>query len=1348
MNVKIHHNGNILAQCALAILSIITLFPHSAGAQWNINPAVRNAISVIDSQQQNPAICPDGKGGAIIAWDDNRYDSIYTYIVAQRIDKWGNIKWTLNGEIVFHDHQGLLHNPVIISDGAGGAIVACYDDSAGRHLYTERLDSNGNNVWEGTEIDSIGLNFLGHPLIEQFTSLSLVPDGAHGAWAVWRRLDDTFDSLFAFHISGNGSILVHSKLVETTPSIFNGVAATSDSSAGLIIGAAASPSTFGDAVIHLQHLDGNGNFLWLPNGITISGRSGPNTDTTSVLSLFMSLSINDGLIIGFKTSEEDYVMGMNSQGKINWVNNYFVVQSAMGHIDTGSYAFTLFNSDDRGGALASINSTLYRYSSSGSIIWNSALKNGTELLSDSAGGAFVSWYSGNNLYAQHYDSLGNLFWGTGGRAICTYPDTQFQMAICQGDANELIATWKEARNYKKTQYDIYSAKLGDADLAVLDTLYDFGRVNLGDSAVVTLNNVMYNNGVDTLALDSINLNGPNQNQFAIDNDTENITLLYGQARSGVFSFTPTSIGVKNSYVIFVSGTKFLSPVIHLRGNSVTPAMTLGKSINFGGVQVGQFKDTVAAKIIKNTGTGFLRIDSIFIDGGGGQFTIDSVAALPITLDTNQTTTVKLRYTPSAAFGASAFLTVRGNVAADSLVLQGTGLQGALRVAPDTIDVGQTGVNVPKDSTVTGVITNAGTFGVTITQMHMSGGDSTMFSIQNIVPPITIGPGKSQDIAVQFLPLSIGAKQTTLVAVSNLPDTFRIILKGNGLVSETRAPVLALAVNAVIFPDTVVGAHDDSILTACVRNAGDTTLTVTSLSITGANASEFSVDDSATAFSLDSGATQTITAHFLPATAGVKTALLKFNSNSASSPFVFLQGTAHAPDTGVTAAGVLNISPDTVDFGNVPLLSNATKTETNFLTNSGTAPLTVTNMAVAGVNASDFSLASPAPPTFTLAAGASQSAQIQFIPAGTGARNAILTIYTAAGDSAIVFLSGNGTTSDVVLNDTSLYFGKIPIGNQFDSTVNQILVNKGTDSVRIVNADFAGNDANAFTLPLQTIPVVLPPNATSGFTIQFTPHHTKLNTSTLRLMFDSGDTVSLTVSGTGTRLTNLFTGNAHGVPGASVNVPVTIDSSLAVTGVRQFQILVQYDQFEFYPTGIQTQSTGSAGWVIQPLAPSHGFVTITAAGAQALNPDSLLFVIQGEILANSVMSSPIVLSPLSWTGDTDVTLESVGEGTITTDSLCGFTGESFQPLVETTFYNPSPNPATDNVNLQYWVPNTAPASILLYDAAGKLVLSHNCGTLQQGENQATLDLSALRSGTYMCRLLYNGNIYTQRIAVQR
>jgi hypothetical protein len=112
-----------------------------AGAvQWTANGV---ALCGATGEQKYPTIVADGVGGAIATWYDVRSGSNLD-VYAQRISSAGTVNWVANG-VALCNATGYQHNPMIVADGAGGAIVAWYDYRNGStaDIYAQRVDEWG-----------------------------------------------------------------------------------------------------------------------------------------------------------------------------------------------------------------------------------------------------------------------------------------------------------------------------------------------------------------------------------------------------------------------------------------------------------------------------------------------------------------------------------------------------------------------------------------------------------------------------------------------------------------------------------------------------------------------------------------------------------------------------------------------------------------------------------------------------------------------------------------------------------------------------------------------------------------------------------------------------------------------------------------------------------------------------------------------------------------------------------------------------------------------------------------------------------------------------------------------------
>jgi hypothetical protein len=142
---------------------------------------------------------------------------------------------------------------------------------------------------------------------------------------------------------------------------------------------------------------------------------------------------------------------------------------------------------------------------------------------------------------------------------------------------------------------------------------------------------------------------------------------------------------------------------------------------------------------------------------------------------------------------------------------------------------------------------------------------------------SIGPGAKCTITVTFAPKTTGA-QTGSVNISdsasNSPQT--ISLTGSGQLPVTLTPA------TLAFGTQTVGTTSAP-KTATVTNNQKITLNITSITITGINASDFSETGTTCGSTLSAGAKCTITVTFTPSAKGSRTASLKVTDSASNSP---------------------------------------------------------------------------------------------------------------------------------------------------------------------------------------------------------------------------------------------------------------------------------------------------------------------------------------------------------------------------------------------------------------------------------------------------------------------------------
>src|SRR5262245_61802737 len=199
------------SSASLLVASMVVVawmsLPCPAFAAW---PPFGRAVCAQDSFQGYQAITTDGADGAIITWQDSRFP---VNIFAEHVRASGDVDptWPVNGRALLTDAAALANaegpqeGPQIVSDGAGGAIVAWYDqrraETGGSGIFAQHVRSDGvvDPMWPP--------NGTGVRVIDGAASNPIVTsDGAGGAIIVWR--DDGPSSnqpdIYAQHVMANG----------------------------------------------------------------------------------------------------------------------------------------------------------------------------------------------------------------------------------------------------------------------------------------------------------------------------------------------------------------------------------------------------------------------------------------------------------------------------------------------------------------------------------------------------------------------------------------------------------------------------------------------------------------------------------------------------------------------------------------------------------------------------------------------------------------------------------------------------------------------------------------------------------------------------------------------------------------------------------------------------------------------------------------------------------------------------------------------------------------------------------------------------------------------------------------
>jgi hypothetical protein len=393
----------------------VPLLPTTALAQWTSDGV---PISAAANAQQAHRIVSDGAGGAIVAWQDQRV-AAHGNIYSQRIAVSGAVQWTMDGVPVCPDTT-YQADAAIVSDGAGGAIVTWRDQRAGNgvgnaDIYAQRLDASGAVLW-----DPAGVPVCTAAGDQGWPEIAL--DGSEAAIVVWEDVRSG-GAIYAQRIDASGAVqwTANGVAVALGAGIMQRPLVISDGAGGAIVTWADDTGTSLDT--HAQRINASGVRQWAVGGVPLC---------IDPFHQFLRAIVSDGAggaIVAWddgRNTPQLAVQRINSSGAVQW----------------GAC-----------GVAVCTNANEARVSPA--------------LVSDGAGGAIVAWRDNRggttspDIYAQRLDSSGASLWTACGVALCTAVGLQVDPTIVADGAGGAIVTWLDSRTGND---DIYAQRTDAAGM--------------------------------------------------------------------------------------------------------------------------------------------------------------------------------------------------------------------------------------------------------------------------------------------------------------------------------------------------------------------------------------------------------------------------------------------------------------------------------------------------------------------------------------------------------------------------------------------------------------------------------------------------------------------------------------------------------------------------------------------------------------------------------------------------------------------------------------------------------------------------------------------------------------------
>lgn len=733
-----------------------------------------------------------------------------------------------------------------------------------------------------------------------------------------------------------------------------------------------------------------------------------------------------------------------------------------------------------------------------------------------------------------------------------------------------------------------------------NNLTDFGNVDINSNA--SRGWTLADLGSQDLAITGgVVLGGANASDFTVTTDaTGSITA--GSTAPIVIKFAPTTVGVKTATVTLttddpaspftftIKGTAVSVPRVGVMGNSTgisagdtTPSVS--DDTDFGSTELAQGFVTKTFAL-NNYGSNTLNLTGAKVTLTGanaGDFAITSVTPASIAGGGSGTTNLTIKFRPTAAGVRNATVNILSNDPSTptfSFAIRGTAVRSPvatvsglthLIASGDTTPSGTDGTDFGSTDTAAPVthtfsIKNIGSDALDLNGspiVAISGTDAADFTLTSR-PRVSLGANGTTTFDLTFTPSTAAAETATVTIASDDPATpsYTFDVTGTGALASHMVLKGGSAGTTVINTgDTTPSITDGSDFGQSVINTGtvSNTFVVANLggaalnfsgspavTISGANAADFSVTTQPTGPVTAVNGTTSFVVKFAPTAAGIRNATITIATDDPASPYVFsVRGTGiTAPAMKIEGSGTTipdgDTTPDTADltdFGDTEL-ANGTVTQTFTIRNAGSAALNLTTVAtklvtIAGANAADFTLVTP--PAATVAAGATTTFAIKFKPSAVGQRNATVSLQSNdVGTSPYTFtITGNAVQQpvlSVIGNGKTMVNGQTATatdGSDFGSakansgTVSKTFTikNIGSAALNLTGTnlvDLSGPDAADFAVTTPPAVTTLAAGASTTFTITYTPTDVAVENAVVSINSDDATgSFVFNIKGTGT-----------------------------------------------------------------------------------------------------------------------------------------------------------------------------------------------------------------------------------------
>jgi hypothetical protein len=541
-----------------------------------------------------------------------------------------------------------------------------------------------------------------------------------------------------------------------------------------------------------------------------------------------------------------------------------------------------------------------------------------------------------------------------------------------------------------------------------------------------------------------------------------------------FRFTPTSGGTKSGVYRMTYGNPSCprSTLITLSGTAFDASLSLSQTVvDFGDVCIENSKDMEIT--VTNNGTVNAVISLREFVSGKNRFPNQHPGPFgPIPAAQSRQYTVRF----SPGLNDTGLIEATYNLIVDpckdtvQITLRGRGVRPAVTFIPTSVlAIGPTPTGVTIEEPVQ--IINAGNSPMTVSAITLNPPHPRL-TLVNVPPiPFVLGQGQSTSVTVRFVPDRTENINVSLCVHWSDPCADSSCLP----VGATSGDAPTIAVDTM--HDVGVQRCQPEILdTLWIRNTGKGTLALQNFSLSGNNASHFTVRAPSTPRSVLPGDSVAVVIAYRATVNGSSAAKLTIAHNDPKPGFSTVVAL-----TGERRVVEWSIDGDTLS----PYVSCARIGSSRSLSirNGGGGTIEVRDIAV--IEGGDVFHAASTPLPVVIPGGSGMTFEINFTPTGKGVfTGKVLITVGPCGDTYLLDLEGLGNITELSFTPSPVDFGPVTIGGSRTRTIQ--VHNEGTTTMTVTGAWFTPALPELRIVSPPALPLDIAPGNTQTFSVEFSP----------------------------------------------------------------------------------------------------------------------------------------------------------------------------------------------------------------------------------------------------------------------